>query len=165
MGDGTGASGTWGISISGNATTATKLATARTISLTGSITGSGTFDGSGNLSINTTKDTSILSLGDIIDTHIEGSGTIILDSGNDLGAFYERGGTCNAYEVDISTTNFTGSLTSRGTLSSIPASVFNGLSGYPGGSYGGDHFAVYDLALPDGLSYSRKFWWSFGNGS
>ena len=58
---GSGASGTWGISVSGssasctgNAATATKLATARTISLTGSVTGSGTFDGSGNLSITTT---------------------------------------------------------------------------------------------------------------
>lgn len=40
--------------ISGNASTATKLATARTISLTGSVTGSGSFDGSGNLSIATT---------------------------------------------------------------------------------------------------------------
>ena len=40
--------------LSGNASTATKLATARTISLTGSVTGSGTFDGSGNLSIATT---------------------------------------------------------------------------------------------------------------
>lgn len=38
----------------GNAATATKLQTARTIALTGSVTGSGTFDGSGNLSINTT---------------------------------------------------------------------------------------------------------------
>lgn len=51
---GGGASGTWGINITGNAATATKLATARTISLTGSVTGSGTFDGSGNLSIATT---------------------------------------------------------------------------------------------------------------
>lgn len=40
--------------LSGNASTATKLATARTIALTGSITGSGSFDGSGNLSISTT---------------------------------------------------------------------------------------------------------------
>ena len=40
--------------ILGNASTATKLATARTIALTGSVTGSGTFDGSGNLSIATT---------------------------------------------------------------------------------------------------------------
>lgn len=42
------------IDISGNAATATKLATARTISLTGDVTGSGTFDGSGNLSITAT---------------------------------------------------------------------------------------------------------------
>ena len=40
--------------ISGNASTATKLANSRTISLTGSVTGSGSFDGSGNLSISTT---------------------------------------------------------------------------------------------------------------
>lgn len=58
---GTGASGTWGINISGNAATATtatkanQLTTARTISLTGAVTGSGSFDGSGNLSINTTS--------------------------------------------------------------------------------------------------------------
>lgn len=38
----------------GNAASASKLATARTISLTGSVTGSGSFDGSGNLSISTT---------------------------------------------------------------------------------------------------------------
>ncbi len=41
-------------SLNGNANTATKLETARTISLTGSVTGSGIFDGSGNLSISTT---------------------------------------------------------------------------------------------------------------
>ena len=41
--------------INGNITSADKLSTARTISLTGDITGSGTFDGSGNLSIATTK--------------------------------------------------------------------------------------------------------------
>jgi len=41
------------IDITGNAATATKLATARTIALTGAVTGSGTFDGSGDLSITT----------------------------------------------------------------------------------------------------------------
>ena len=51
---GSGASGTWGISITGNSGTASKLQTARTISLTGSVTGSGSFDGSGNLTISTT---------------------------------------------------------------------------------------------------------------
>ena len=40
-------------SAGGSATSAVKLATARTIALTGSVTGSGSFDGSGNLSITT----------------------------------------------------------------------------------------------------------------
>lgn len=38
----------------GNAATATKLATARTISLTGGVTGSASFDGSGNVNLATT---------------------------------------------------------------------------------------------------------------
>ena len=42
--------------ITGNAGTATKLATARTISLTGDVTGSTSFDGSGNVSISCTID-------------------------------------------------------------------------------------------------------------
>lgn len=50
---GGGATGTWGISVSGNAATATRLQTARTISLTGSVTGSATFDGSNNITITT----------------------------------------------------------------------------------------------------------------
>lgn len=58
---GGGASGTWGISITGssasttgNAATATKLATARNIALSGDVTGSANFDGSGNISITAT---------------------------------------------------------------------------------------------------------------
>ena len=49
-----GGAATSALTCTGNAATATKLATARTIALTGSVTGSGTFDGSGNLSISTT---------------------------------------------------------------------------------------------------------------
>uniref|UniRef100_UPI004047E752 beta strand repeat-containing protein n=1 Tax=Shewanella sp. TaxID=50422 RepID=UPI004047E752 len=48
---GTGASGTWGISVTGNAATATKLATARTIGLSGDVSGSASFDGSANATI------------------------------------------------------------------------------------------------------------------
>lgn len=48
---GSGATGTWGISVTGNAATATKLATARTIALSGDVTGSTSFDGSGNATI------------------------------------------------------------------------------------------------------------------
>lgn len=46
---GTGASGTWGISITGNAATATKLATARTIQTNLASTSSASFDGSANI--------------------------------------------------------------------------------------------------------------------
>lgn len=45
-------SGTYNINISGNSATATKLATARTISITGGATGSASFDGSSDISIN-----------------------------------------------------------------------------------------------------------------
>lgn len=41
--------------LSGNASTATKLATARTISTTGDVISSGTFDGSGNLALSTRR--------------------------------------------------------------------------------------------------------------
>lgn len=49
---GSGASGTWNISITGNSATATKLQTIRTISITGAVTGSTTFDGSSSVTIN-----------------------------------------------------------------------------------------------------------------
>lgn len=45
--------GTFNGNLIGNADTATKLQTSRTISLTGNASGSATFDGSGNISINT----------------------------------------------------------------------------------------------------------------
>lgn len=48
---GTGASGTWGINVTGSAA---KWSTARTITLTGSVTGSVSIDGSGNVSLVTT---------------------------------------------------------------------------------------------------------------
>lgn len=48
------ANATTAASCSGNAATATKLATARTISLTGDVTGSASFDGSGNAAITAT---------------------------------------------------------------------------------------------------------------
>ncbi len=47
----------------GNASTATKLATARTIAVSGDVTGSGSFDGSGNLTIVTTIAAGSVALG------------------------------------------------------------------------------------------------------
>lgn len=46
--------GTWDISITGNSSTADKLKTPRTISLTGNATGSTTFDGTSDITIDTT---------------------------------------------------------------------------------------------------------------
>lgn len=46
--------GTFEGALSGNATTATALATSRTIGLTGDVSGSGSFDGTGNLTITAT---------------------------------------------------------------------------------------------------------------
>jgi hypothetical protein len=53
-GSGNFSAGTITAALSGNASTATKLATARTISLTGDVTGSASFDGSANASITAT---------------------------------------------------------------------------------------------------------------
>jgi hypothetical protein len=50
-------------SLSGNADSATKLATVRTISVTGVVTGSGSFDGSGNLAIATSVAANSVTLG------------------------------------------------------------------------------------------------------
>lgn len=79
---GAGASGTWSISVSGNAATSTKLAAARTFSLNGKATGSGTFDGSANATINVTAvnaDTATKATQDangavIADTYLKKSG-------------------------------------------------------------------------------------------
>jgi len=52
--DGSNASGTWGIGISGNATTATKFSSNRSIALTGDVTGSASSNGENGWSISTT---------------------------------------------------------------------------------------------------------------
>ena len=55
--------GTITADLTGNASTATKLETPRTISLTGDVTGSVSFDGSGNAAISTTISANSVSLG------------------------------------------------------------------------------------------------------
>ncbi|AEX56015.1 tail fiber protein [Synechococcus phage S-CBS4] len=60
---GGGASGTWGISVSGNAATATALQTSRTISLAGDLSGSATFNGTSNVTITGTIAANSVALG------------------------------------------------------------------------------------------------------
>ena len=65
--NGTGASGTWPVSIKGNADTATKLATARTLSLsgTGLSATAQSFDGTGNITIPVTLANALLALANL----------------------------------------------------------------------------------------------------
>ena len=65
--NGTGASGTWPVSIKGNADTATKLATARTLSLsgTGLSAAAQSFDGTGDITIPITLTDALLALANL----------------------------------------------------------------------------------------------------
>ena len=82
---GGGASGTWGIGISGNAATASKWAAKRTISLTGAVTGSVSLDGSGNVSLATTYAAANISALDSRYVNVSGdtmTGLLSLSSGS-----------------------------------------------------------------------------------
>jgi hypothetical protein len=86
---GGGASGTWGIGISGNAATASKWAAKRTISLTGAVTGSVSLDGSGNVSLATTYAAANISALDSRYVNVSGdtmTGTLTLST-NGTGAY------------------------------------------------------------------------------
>ena len=78
--------------LSGNATTATALATGRTISLTGDVTGtSGSFDGSGNVSISATIAANSVALGTDTTGNYVGAGAT---SGSGIsGSVSSEGGT------------------------------------------------------------------------
>jgi hypothetical protein len=74
---GTNATGTWPIGITGNAGTATTLATGRTIALTGDVTGtSGTFNGSANLSFATTLANSGVAAGTYTKVTVDAKGRV-----------------------------------------------------------------------------------------
>ena len=85
--DGTGASGTWGINISGNAATATKLATSRTI-------WGQSFDGTGNVDSALTGVTDITASGNATVAGDVGCSNLILQYG---GKIYNNGGKFGLY--------------------------------------------------------------------
>ena len=109
---GAGAAGTWGINITGNAATATKLATARTITLTGDVIGSGSFDGSGDVTISATV------VGG-------GSGSYVpLSGGTMTGAL-----TTTALAVGSATMPVTGSANFSGDVSANGLVISSGVTG------------------------------------
>ena len=121
---------------------------------------------SGGSKVATNSQVSAFGSNGIIDTHGEGTRSIILDSGNDLYAFYQRGGTCTAYEVETSTTLTSATLAKTSTtVATLSAELFNGFLGYNHGPYSGEKFAVYDLILPSTFSWGSTFYWSFGANS
>jgi hypothetical protein len=93
--NGDNATGTWSIDVNGNAATATKLQTARTISLSGTVVGSASFDGSANATINTSIATpadgnwfngipkvrpdGVMEIGKYVDFHETSAGTADFD--------------------------------------------------------------------------------------
>ena len=118
----------------------------------------------------------MLKQGSLIDTHSEGSRTILIDGTNELFAFYDRGGTCTAYEYDLEWNSSSpapagtfspADLSSHKTTASVAsfsANVFNSLTGYNQSTvYSGTKYAVYDLKLPASFSHGTTFYWSFGN--
>lgn len=96
----TGSSG----SCTGNSATATKLATARTISLTGIVTGSASFDGSGNVSISTSSDSlgSVITITKSLKLTTEWMDTGILLSSLGTGTFVVQVGPFSDYSIGSS---------------------------------------------------------------
>ena len=87
--------------LAGNAATATKLATARTIFLSGDVAGSATFDGSGNTTISSTIQTNSVALG--TDTTGNYVANVTSGSGIVVSGTAGEGWTANVAHADTST--------------------------------------------------------------
>ncbi len=109
---GTGATGTWGISISGNAATASAWQTGRTISLTGDLTGtSAAWTGSGNISFATTLANSGVTAGTYRSVTVDAKGRVTTGTNPTTLAGY---GITDA--LPLSGGSLTGSLSMSGDL-------------------------------------------------
>lgn len=172
---GSGASGTWGISISGNATSATKLATARNIfgrSFNGEadIAGKGTFYGSYNSTANSRYSTAALEIREngLVGTaqtdiayapqigfHWSGkvAGQLALGSDAKFRFITQGGGTATLIA------NLEGNATSAGS-----ATTASKLSGNNGFIYGASTFQYFDISGTAGAAYEvndtpTSAWW------
>jgi hypothetical protein len=120
--DGTGASGTWAINISGSAAT---LTTARSIGLTGDVTGSANFDGSAAASITATLASSGVIAGTYTSVTVDAKGRVTAGTNPSAGGVTSIAGTTNQVNVSASTGAITLSLpqsiatTSNVTFNSI----------------------------------------------
>ena len=85
--------------VSGNASTASKLSTARTINLTGAVSGSAKFDGSGNVGISTTANESCIS------SPISGLYSMAADEDGNLWAYHSDSDKIPEFQYDSETGN------------------------------------------------------------
>ena len=85
--------------VSGNASTASKLSTARTINLTGAVSGSAKFDGSGNVNISTTANESYIS------SPISGLFNMAVDADGNLWVYHSDSDKAPSFEYDSETGN------------------------------------------------------------
>lgn len=126
--DGTGASGTWGISITGNATTATKATSAT----------KATQDGNGNVISSTYLPlTGGVITGDLkVDGYLLGGSSsstnhalLLGHTGQDYMNFYEIGGLFQFYQSQSGTNTLLGKITSNGWEGNVVGNVTGNLSG------------------------------------
>lgn len=126
--DGTGASGTWGISITGNATTATKATSAT----------KATQDGNGNVISSTYLPlTGGVITGDLkVDGYLLGGSSsstnhalLLGHTGQDYMNFYEFGGLFQFYQSQSGTNTLLGKITSNGWEGNVVGNVTGNLSG------------------------------------
>lgn len=85
--------------VTGNASTASKLSTARTINLTGAVSGSAKFDGSGNVNISTTANESYIS------SPISGLYNMAVDADGNLWVYHSDSDEVPNFEYDSATGN------------------------------------------------------------
>ena len=145
--DGTGATGTWGISVTGNAATATKL--------TGT-TGSW----SEPVYINDGVPTKI----DYLNIHPENANKIIIPFfNNELGYLTRRGGSCEIYST--TSTSFTGLTLDKTVLNIDMNNAFNGSYNYCNLNRPQDETTVIDITCPEKFTYTNMFYIDFGSSS
>lgn len=85
--------------VTGNASTASKLSTARIINLTGAVSGSAKFDGSGNVNISTTVNESYIS------SPISGLYNMAVDADGNLWVYHSDSDKAPNFEYDSATGN------------------------------------------------------------
>lgn len=158
------------LSISGNAASATKLQTARTIALSGGATGTATsFDGTSNISIPVTAlSPNSLSYGYTVNqfylnTHPEGAGVILPFIYNDLAHLTLKGGAMSSYAT--TDTDYTVlSLTNSGTISINTTNPFDGSPSYSTYTVAATSTVVIiDITCHTTFAYSTTAYIDFGS--